>query len=156
MAPDRSGTIARAAACGLAALVMAAVPALAAPALRGAVYRGSLGGSQSKIAISFRVSSAGSEVEALRISALPIYCSGNGPPGTPTIVFATARVSAAGTFSSAGKDVIGSGPLKGQVVATLAVSGSFFAGGGAHGRITTSYGGPAKNCGGHSSFTAHG
>jgi hypothetical protein len=156
MAGDRPGTIVRAAACGLVAVLLAGAPALAAAPLKGSVYRGSLGGSQSKIAISFRVSPGGGEVEALRIGALPIYCPGNGPPGTPTIVFAKARISAAGTFSSAGSDMIGSGPLKGSVVATLKLSGSFSAGGGVHGTITTSYGGPAKDCGGHSSYTAHG
>ncbi len=156
MAPHRSGTIVRAAACGLAGLLIAAIPALAAAPLRGAVYRGTLGGSQSSTAISFQVSPGGGEVASLRISALPIYCPGNGPPGTPTIVFAKARISPAGRFSSTGKDTISSGPLKGSVVATLRLSGVFTAGGGAHGTITTSYGGPAKRCGGHSSYTAHG
>ena len=156
MVRDRSGTIARAATCGLVAVLLAGATALAAAPLKGSLYRGSLGGSHSKISISLRVSADGGEVDGLRISALPIYCPGNGPPGTPTIVFAKARISAAGRFSSAGRDMISSGPLKGSVVATLKLSGSFTAGGGVHGTITTIYGGPAKSCGGHSSYTATG
>lgn len=156
MARDRLGTIARAAACGLVAVVLGVAPALAAAPLKGSVYRGALGGSQSKISISLRVSADGGEVEGVRISALPIYCRGNGPPGTPTIVFTKARISAAGRFSSAGKDMISSGPLKGSLVARVKLTGSFAAGGGVRGTITTIYGGPAKSCGGHSSYTAHG
>ena len=144
------------AACGLVVVMLGAAPALAAAPLKGSVYRGSLGGSQAEISISFRVSPGGGEVESLHISALPIYCPGNGPPGTPTIVFAKAGISAAGRFSSAGKDMISSGPLKGSVVATLKLSGTFTPGGGVHGTVTTSYSGPAKSCGGHSSYTAHG
>jgi hypothetical protein len=156
MARDRLGKIARVAACGVVGASLAASPAFAALPLKDSVYRGTLGGSQSKISISLRTSSGGGEVQGLHISALPIYCPGNGPPGTPTIVFAKARISASGRFSSAGKDMISSGPLKGSVVATLKLSGTFTAGGGVHGTITTIYGGSAKSCGGHSSYTAHG
>ena len=151
-----SARVAHVAACGLAGVLLAAAPALATAPLKGSVYRGALGGSQSKISISFRVSAGRSEIAGVNISALPIYCAGNGPPGTPTIVFAKAGISPAGRFSSAGKDMISSGPLKGSVVATLKLSGAFTAGGGVHGTITTIYGGSAKSCGGHSSYSAHG
>ena len=83
----------RVAACGLVVVLLGANPALAAAPLKGSVYRGSLGGSQAEISISFRVSPGGGEVESLHISALPIYCPGNGPPGTPTIIFAKAGIS---------------------------------------------------------------
>jgi len=142
-------------ACGLALAAIVAVPALAAAPRKGAVYSGSLAGAQAKISLSFRVSSSGGQVGAVTVSALPIYCAGNPPPGTPSLVFATAKISAAGRFSSTGKDTISSGPLKGSVVATLIVSGTFNSGGRAHGTVTTSYGGSAKNCGGHSNFFAH-
>jgi len=51
--------------------------------------------------------------------------------------------------------MIASGPLKGSVAATLSASGTFTAAGAVHGTLTTSYGGGAKSCGGHSSYTAH-
>ena len=137
-------------------LAVAAAPALGAPPLKGTVYRGALGGAESNITISFRVSPGGSEVDGIRLSALPIYCPGNGPPGTPAIVFAKARITSAGSFSTTGRDMIGSGPLKGSVAATLTLSGTFAAGGAVHGTIATSYGGPAKSCGGHSSYSARG
>jgi hypothetical protein len=154
MSRHRSRTIAVATAWGLAAPAVAATTLLAASPPKTGVYHGSLGGSQSKISISFRVSAGGGDVEAMKIGALPIYCSGNGPPGTPTIVFQKAAITHAGKFTTRGRDVIASGPLKGSVVATLAVSGTFTAGGGVHGTTATSYGGPAKSCSGRSSYTA--
>ena len=99
---------------------------------------------------------SGAEVESLRISSLPIYCGGSGPPGTPKIKFQNATISASGSFSSPGKDTIATGPLKGSVAATLVVSGSFSAGGHEHGTVTTTYGGPAKKCGGHSAYSTTG
>jgi hypothetical protein len=151
----RSRTIAVATACALAAPAVAATTLLAASPPKAGVYHGSLGGSRTKISISFRVSAGGADVEAMKISALPIYCSGNGPPGTPTILFQKAPITHTGKFATKGRDVIASGPLKGSVVATLAVSGIFTAAGSAHGTVATSYGGPAKSCSGTSSYTAH-
>jgi hypothetical protein len=150
----RSGTIARVGACSLAALGLLAGPALAAKAPKGGVYRGALSGGQAKISIGVRVSPAGTEVVGVTLSALPIYCPGNGPPGTPSIVFAKAKISAAGKFSAIGKDMILSGPLKGSVAATLSVSGTFTPAGALRGTLATSYGGGAKSCGGHSSYSA--
>ncbi len=152
----RSGRVVALAPSGLVALALLTAPALAASPVRGASYRGALGGSHAKIAISFRVSANGSQVQKLRISALPIYCAGSGPPGTPTLSFQGAKISASGTFSSSGKDIISSGPLKGSVAATLRVSGSFAAGGKESGTITTIYSGSAAKCGGRSSYSTVG
>jgi hypothetical protein len=139
----------------LAALALLAVPALGAKARNGGVYRGSLSGGESKISIVVRVSPAGTEVLGITLSALPIYCPGNGPPGTPSIVFAETKISGVGKFSATGKDMILSGPLKGSVAATLSVNGTFTAAGALHGTLATRYGGGAKSCGGHSSYSAH-
>ena len=138
------------------AFALLATAAFAAAPVKGAGYTGALAGSHSKITISFRVSASGAEVESLRISSLPIYCGGSGPPGTPKIKFQNATISASGSFSSPGRDTIATGPLKGSVVATLVVSGSFSAGGHEHGTVTTTYGGPAKKCGGHSAYITTG
>jgi len=154
MSRVRSGTIARAAACTLTALALLAAPALGTAARRGGLYRGALSGVEARVAIGVRVSSGGGEVEGIKLSELPIYCPGNGPPGTPSIVFAKARITAAGTFASTGRDMIRSGPLKGSVAATLSATGTFTAAGSLHGKLTTSYGGGAKSCGGHSSYSA--
>ena len=145
----------RAGACGLAVAAVAAAPSLGATPLKGKLYSGGLAGAQSKISISLRVSAGGGEIQTLKIGALPIYCPGNGPPGTPSIVFGKARISAAGKFSTKGADKISSGPLKGTVVATLAVTGTFSAGGRVHGTIATSYSGSAKSCSGRSAYSAH-
>jgi hypothetical protein len=153
MVPVRSGRVTVVGGGALVALALLTAGALAASPINGASYRGALHGSRAKIAISFRVSTNGSQVQALRISALPIYCGGSGPPGTPTINFQIAKISARGTFSSSGKDLIGSGPAKGSVAATLRVSGSFAGGGKESGTITTIYGGSAAKCGGHSSYS---
>jgi hypothetical protein len=140
----------------LVGFALLATTTFAVAPIKGAGYTGALAGSHSKITISFRVSASGAEVENLRISGLPIYCAGNGPPGTPKIAFHNATISASGSFSSPGKDMVASGPLKGSVVATLLVSGSFSAGGHEHGTVTTTYTGPAKKCGGHSTYNTTG
>jgi hypothetical protein len=155
MSRVRSGTIAGFGACALAALLGLAAPALGAPALKSGVYRGFLAGVDSKISISLRVSAGGTQIAGVTLSALPIYCSGNGPPGTPSIVFAKAKISDARKFTTTGKDMIGSGPLKGSVAATFSVTGTFTAAGSVHGTLTTSFEGDAKSCGGHSSYIAH-
>jgi hypothetical protein len=155
----RAPRIAGTAGSALVALTLMSGGALAANLVRGAVirgasYHGALSGAHAKATISFRVSGAGTEVENLRISSLPIYCGGKGPPGTPKIRFPTAGISARGTFSSAGKDVIASGPLKGSVAATLLVSGTFAAAGKESGTVTTTYSGSARRCGGRSPYSA--
>jgi hypothetical protein len=137
---------------GAAAFVLAGAGALAASPKHGASYRGSLTGSQAHVTISFHVSADGSAVEDVALSKLPIYCTGNAPPGA-RIVFKPAKISAAGTFSTTGADTLPAGPLKGQKVATLALSGAFAAGGVAHGVLTTTYSGPAAHCGGKSSYS---
>lgn len=136
--------------------MLAALPVsvFAAEPLKGSVYRGALSPPHAKVAISFRVSAAG-EVWGLRLSALPIYCSGSGPPGTPSIAFAPVKVSAGGSFTGTGEDLIASGRLKGGVVASFTVSGTFQSGGAERGRITTSYGGAAKRCSGRSAYSTH-
>jgi hypothetical protein len=153
MCRHRSGTIAGVAAGGLGALALGAATVLAAGPVKDGVYRGSLAGSASKISISFRVSAAGGKLDALKMSALPIYCPGNGPPGSPALVFLKTKITHA-KFSTSGKDMIASGPLKGSVAATLKVTGSFAAGGSVQGTVTTTFGGPAKSCGGHSTYSA--
>jgi hypothetical protein len=139
------------AAAALGALALFASSTLAADSARAGLYRGALEGSRSNITISFRVSAG--MVEGLAVSSLPLYCPGTGPPGTPTIVFANARISPGGRFAAAGKDMISSGRLKGAVAATLKVSGTFASDGSEHGTVTTDYGGGAATaCGGHSAY----
>jgi hypothetical protein len=135
------------------ALLLATVPAvaLAADPVRGAAYKGSLTGASSSIRISFRVSPGGSQVQAIRLSALPIFCAGGAPPNS-TLEFANARVTAAGTFSAAGRDVLGVGPLKGTVAAKLVVTGTFAANGRESGTVTTTFSGSAKHCGGRARY----
>jgi hypothetical protein len=143
------------AAGALVALATLAAAALAGGGpIKGAGYHGSLSGSQAKVKISFRVSAAG-VIQNMRLSSLPNYC-GRAAPGVPKIVFPNTKVAANGTFSIPGKDLIAAGPLKGSVVATLRVSGRFASGGKESGTVTTTYGGPAKRCGGHSAYATVG
>ena len=152
----RSGTIVRVAGGTLAVLAVIAASALAAAPRKGATYEGTLNGSRTPITISLHVSAAGGKVESLRISSLPIYCAGKGPPGALKISFENAKISASGSFSSPGKDVIASGPLKGSVAATLFITGSFTGAGHESGMLTTTYTGPAAKCGGRSSYRTTG
>ena len=136
------------------ALALSAAVALAAGPVRGATYRGSLTGARSSIQISFRVSPGGSQVQAIKLSALPIFCTGGAPPNS-TLKFASAGVRA-GTFSTTGRDLLGVGPLKGTVAATLTLSGTFAAGGRESGTVTTIFAGSAKHCGGRARYTTRG
>jgi hypothetical protein len=136
-----------------AAVAVSGGAALAAGPVRGATYRGSLDGSQAHVSIDFRVSAAGSQVTGVTLGKLPIYCTGNAPPGA-RVAFRAARISAAGTFSTTGADTLVAGPLKGQKVATLTLRGTFAAGGAEHGVLVTTYSGPASHCGGTSSYSA--
>jgi hypothetical protein len=150
MRPVRSVQIAAAGA--LAGLALFTAATFAGGLARTGVYRGALSGSHASITISFHVSAGGGNVADLHISSLPMYCPGSGPPGTPSIVFAKASISATGRFTSTGKDLITTGRLKGAVAATLKVSGSFSSDGSEHGTVTTEFGGAASACSGHSAY----
>jgi hypothetical protein len=117
----------------------------------GATYTGSLSGTRSNVSISFRVSPDGGRVEAIRLSELPIYCAGSGPPAAK-IVFRSARISADGTFTAQGRDAIAVGPLKGTAVATLTLSGTFTSRRREHGDIRTNFLGSGSRCSGRSHY----
>lgn len=150
MRPARSAQIAATGA--LTGLALLTASTLAGGLARAGTYRGELGGSRASIKISFHVAEGGGNVADLQISSLPMYCPGNGPPGTPSIVFAKAPISASGRFTSTGKDVITTGRLKGAVAATLKISGVFASDGSEHGTVTTGFGGAAAACSGHSAY----
>jgi hypothetical protein len=121
--------------------------------VHGATYHGAVAGG--KVQLSFRVSADGHRVQALKLSNLPIYCSGSGPPGTE-LAFTAATVSSSGTFTVRGSDAIASGPLKGTKVATLTVTGTFAAKGHERGVVSVRYVGSASQCSGHSSYATTG
>ena len=132
--------------------MLLAAAALAAAPVPGDSYRGTLTGSRSAIRVSFRVSSSGSAVSHVTVSALPLYCSGK-PPPSARISFSGAPVDKRGTFTATGADKIGVGPLKGSVIAKLKLTGSFAADRSESGVITTTLsGGSSSTCSGHSSY----
>jgi len=140
------------AAAAIAALVGAGT-ALASPQKRGARYSGSLAGTRSGYRVSFKVSSNGRRVTALRISSTPFYCSGGGPP-TP-VNFASATISRSGSFTSTGNYLISEGPLKGQVGTRLKITGKFTRGGAEHGTVTSTFPKTAS-CNGSSAYSTSG
>ena len=129
----------------------AASAAFAANVSRGATYRGTLSAPQTTVRISFRVSAGGTTVEDVRLSKLPIYCTGSLPPNTK-ITFKPATISRAGAFSTPGRDVVAVGPLKGTVAATLTLTGTFVSAGRERGVISTTFTGPAKSCSGRTAY----
>ena len=134
-----------------AAMLLAAA-ALAAAPVRGGAYSGALTGSRSAIHVSFRVSSSGTAVSHVAVSALPLYCSGK-PPPSARITFSGASIDSHGTFTAIGADKIGVGPLKGSAIAKLKLTGSFASGRSESGVITTTLiGGSSAKCSGHSSY----
>lgn len=100
--------------------------------------------------MSFKVSRNGRTVASLRITNTPLYCEGGGPP-TP-IRFRNATISKNGTFTSTGRYVIKSGPLKGQIGTKLTITGVFLGGSRERGTLTTTYLKEPK-CSGSSSYT---
>jgi hypothetical protein len=140
-----------AAAVVLAALVIAPAAIATAPK-KGHSYRGTLAAPRNAITVTFKVSSTGKKVTRLKISNLPIYCSGGGP--AQPITFKSATITSKGTFKSTGKQTISSGPLKGQIGATLSITGTFVAGGKERGKLTVKYP-KSPDCGGSSKYTTH-
>ncbi len=136
--------------CAAVALLIGASAALAANQVKGGSYTGALTPSRDGVAVTFKVSSNGKQVTALRVSNTPLYCSGGGPP-TP-VRFKNASISSNGTFSSIGQWVIKEGPKKGQVGTKLKITGKFLKGKAEQGKITTTYVG-AASCGGKSSYS---
>jgi hypothetical protein len=132
--------------------VLCAAAAIAAAPVKGGSYRGTLTGSRSAIRVSFRVANSGTSISQVNVSALPLYCSGK-PPPTARISFSGAPISAHGTFTAAGTDKIGVGPLKGSAIATLKLTGTFAANHTESGVLTTTLaGGSSAHCSGHSNY----
>jgi len=126
--------------------------ALAAVVVGGATYAGHLGGAQSTVSISLRVSANGREVQQVHLSKLPIYCSGKGPPAAK-LTFQPATVSSAGRFTASGADSIAVGPLKGTAVARLTLTGAFAPGRRESGTFAVHYVGGLSTCDGHSPYS---
>lgn len=131
------------------ALVLVAT-ALAATPVKGGSYAGALAAPRTDIHVTFKVSTSGTQVTGLKTSNLPLYCQGGGP-ATP-IHFKKAAISRTGTFTSTGKQIISSGPLKGQTGATLTITGRFLKGRRESGKIKTTYS-KSPSCSGSSTYT---
>ena len=133
-------------------LVLGSAAALAAAPVKGTSYRGALTGSRSAIHVSFRVAQSGKSISQITVSALPLYCSGK-PPPTARIAFSGAPIGAHGTFTAAGTDKIGVGPLKGSAIATLKLTGTFGPNHTESGVLTTKFtSSSASSCSGHSQY----
>lgn len=126
--------------------------ALAAAPQTGASYAGTLAAPRTSIAVSFAVSANGRKLTKLRISDIPLFCSGGGPP--VPITFKAATISKAGTFKSTGVQHISTGPLTGQLGARLSITGTFGAGGSEHGAVTVKFP-TAKSCDGTTTYSTH-
>src|SRR3954452_18245749 len=131
-------------AAALTGALLVTPAAIAAAPTKGGSYRGTLAAPRTSIAVTFKVSANGRKVSALKVSDLPLYCSGGGP-ATPITFKAAAIVS--GKFKSTGKQTITTGPLMGQPGATLVITGKFASRGKESGKLTTSYA-KAPTCGG--------
>ena len=139
-------------ALGLAVAALAAGPAAAVAAApeKGASYKGTLTAPRTSIKVSLAVSADGRKITKLRISNIPLFCSGGGPP--VPITFKAAKTSIAGTFTSTGVQHITSGPHKGQLGARLSITGKFGAGGSEHGAVTVKFP-TAKSCDGTTTYS---
>jgi hypothetical protein len=116
---------------------------------RSGTYHGALAAPRSQILVRFKVSKSAKTVSSLRISDIPLFCSGGGPP--VAITFKDATISHTGRFKSTGKQIIEVGPRKGQIGTTLSISGRFLSGGHERGTITTANA-ASKACGGTTTY----
>ena len=124
--------------------------AFAAGPVKGGSYTGSLIPSRDGVTVSFKVSANGKRVSGLSTSNTPLFCSGGGKP--IPVHFKNAAISSKGTFFSTGKYLILEGPKKGQVGASLKISGKFLKGGKERGTLIISYAG-FSNCSGISAYS---
>jgi hypothetical protein len=138
-------------AAALLAALLATPAAIAAAPKKGGSYRGTLAAPRTSIAVTFKVSASGRKVSALKISNMPLYCSGGGP--AVPITFKPASI-AKGKFKSTAKQTISAGPSKGQTGATLSITGKFASHGKQSGKLTIKYPN-APACGGTSTYTTH-
>jgi hypothetical protein len=124
--------------------------ALAAAPVKGALYSGHLAAPRAFVLVKFKFSASGKKVTGLTLSNLPLYCQGGGP--AIKINFKSATISKAGTFKSSGRQIISIGPFKGQVGATLSITGTFRAGRKESGKVKTTYA-RAPSCSGSSAYS---
>ena len=139
-------------ALGLAVAAIAAGPAvaLAVAPEKGASYSGTLAAPRTAIKVSLAVSANGKKVTKLRISDIPLFCSGGGPP--VPITFKAVKISKTGAFKSTGVQHISTGPLKGQLGARLSITGTFGPGGSERGAVTVKFP-TAKSCDGTTTYS---
>jgi len=136
--------------CAPACVLALASVALGATVVKGGSYKGGLVPSRDGVVVSFKVSANGKTVTGLTTSNIPLYCSGGGPP--IPIHFKSAPISRKGTFSSTGIYHVLDGPKKGQLGATLKITGKFLKGGKEQGTLATDYVGFAS-CSGKSPYS---
>jgi hypothetical protein len=115
-----------AAAAVLLVLALTASALAAAPA--SGTYRGTLAAPRTDISVSMKL--AGTHLTKIKISNVPLYCSGGGP-AIPTS-FPSTHLSATHAFTVHATNRIKIGPLKGQVGEKLTMSGRFTK----HGKVT--------------------
>ena len=135
------------AAVGVLAL---AGPALGANQVKGAKYSGKIN-ANGGLAISFKVSSTGKNVLALKAPQPPLFCSGGGPP-PPQKKAKPAPISPAGTFKGTIQYVASSGPNAGQVIASMKVTGTFHAHHKESGKVTITWSGGSQ-CNGSAAYS---
>jgi hypothetical protein len=136
------------AAAAAVALVLAVTASALAAAPPSGTYRGTLAPPRTDIKVSMKL--AGTHLTQIKISDVPLYCSGGGKP-IPTS-FPSTHLSATHAFTAHTTNRIKVGPLKGQVGERLTMSGRF-----THGKVsgTLKTVWPlAKSCGGRSAFSA--
>lgn len=131
----------------LLALVLASTALAAAP--KPGTYKATIASTVRPIAFSLKLS--GARVGPVKISDIPIYCQGGGPPIPRT--FPTVRLSSTGTFTTRTTFRPTLGPLKGKVTSRLTITGRFTRSGRMRGRIKV-VDITIPNCGGSTTFTA--
>ena len=130
--------------------VVAVASALAAP-VKGGKYSGFVTPTESGITISWKVSSSGKKMTAIKLSNVPVFCQAGGAPVKATFKSASIKKS---KFSTTAAADIKSGPDKGKPQYRLKLKGRFTSTKNATGTITVDWFGSDKSCDGKSTFFA--
>jgi hypothetical protein len=139
----------RAALGGLVLALTLAATALAAGSFQSGNYKGMLAAPRTAYTVSLKLN--GTKLGPVKLSNVPLYCSGGGP--AIPVTFRSTTISSTGAFKTTATVKIKVGPFKGQVGEKLTISGKFTKTGKVSGKLKTVFP-KAKACTGTSTFTA--
>jgi hypothetical protein len=134
-----------------AVLALVAIGSALGAVSKGAKYSGFVTPTADAITISWKVSSSGKKVSGIKLSAVPLFCSGGGERVPATFKSASIKSS---KFSTTAAADFKSGPNEGKPQYRLKLKARFTSTKNATGTISVDWLGADKSCDGESTFFA--